>query len=150
MDGPRWLTDQQLTAWRAFSVMQLQLTSLLDRELRRFGLSYADYVVLAALSETDGRMDMADLRAVLGWEKSRLSHQLRRMQGRDQVARRPHPDDGRQVVVEITDTGRAAIGRAAPDHVAVVRRYVIEPLSSAQLEALGTASRIVLDGLPPP
>lgn len=149
MDEPRWLTDRQQRAWRAFSVMQLQLTSLLDRELRRDGLSYADYVVLAALSETDGRMDMTDLRAVLGWEKSRLSHQLRRMQDRGQVVRVPHPEDGRQLVVQMTDTGRDAIVRAAPDHVEVVRRHVIEPLTGAQLTVLGEASRAVLDRLPP-
>ena len=145
----RWLSADEQAAWRSFSVMQLQLTSLLDRELRTRGLSYADYVVMAALGEHEGdRLRLRLLRSVLGWEKSRLSHQLSRMEARGLVRRSADPDDARQLVIALTDDGRRAVEGAAPDHVAVVRRHVVDVLPPDLLRALGRASQLVLDGLP--
>ena len=130
--------------------MQLRLTSALDRELRANGLSYPEYVVLAALTEHDPpRLGMSALREVLGWERSRLSHQLTRMERRGLVARSVDPDDARRTTVEVTASGMTVLRAAAPGHVEVVRRLVIDRLSADQLEALGTTSQELLDGLPP-
>jgi DNA-binding MarR family transcriptional regulator len=144
------LSDEQRRAWRAFSVMQLRLTSVLDRELRASGMSYAEYVVLAALPEHDPpRLGMSGLREVLGWERSRLSHQLTRMERRGLVARSVDAGDARRTTVEVTDAGMAVLTAAAPAHVEVVRRHVIDRLSPGQLAELGATSQHLLDGLPP-
>ena len=151
MTDTRWLSDDEQAAWRAFSVMQLQLTSLLDRTLRSSGLSYADYVVMAALTEHKGdRLRLRSLRRLLGWEKSRLSHQLSRMERRGLVRRDADPEDARQLVITLTPDGRRLLEAAAPEHVEVVRRHVVDLLTPEQLDTLRAASTTVLDALPEP
>lgn len=78
---PNWLSPRELRAWRAFVDARHQVGVDLARGLQESGLSGSDYEVLSLLSEHGGgRMASQRLRNALGWEKSRLSHQLRRMQ----------------------------------------------------------------------
>ncbi|MCB0965570.1 MAG: MarR family transcriptional regulator [Ilumatobacter sp.] len=145
----RWLTDDEGRTWRNFSLMQLQLFALLGRELTADGLSYPDYLVLANLSDRDGhRARPVELGRELGWEKSRVSHHIARMERRGLVERTPCPTDQRGWFVSMTDAGRAAIAAAAPGHVDVVRRHFIDLLTPAQLETLDTISTTVLAHLP--
>ncbi len=56
--------------------------------LQDSGLTEADYEILAVLSEhPGGRIPAQELCALLQWEKSRLSHQLRRMQEQGLIVR---------------------------------------------------------------
>jgi DNA-binding MarR family transcriptional regulator len=144
----RWLTDDERRAWRNFSLMQLQLFALLGRELAADGLSFSDYLVLANLSDRDeGRARPVELGRELGWEKSRVSHHLSRMERRGLVERVPCPTDQRGWFVSMTDDGRAAITAAAPDHVEIVRRHFVDLLSPEQLRALDEIATTVLDHL---
>ncbi|MYV43460.1 MarR family transcriptional regulator, partial [Streptomyces sp. SID1328] len=70
--------------------MQEVLRSRIEQQLQAGGgLSNADYTVLVALSEApDGRLRAHQLSNELGWEKSRLHHQLTRMCKRGLVERR--------------------------------------------------------------
>ena len=83
--GPDWLDAQEDRAWRSFLHAHHRLVSRLQRHLLEdSGLTGADYEVLAVLSEHPrGRMPAGQLCAQLVWEKSRLSHQVRRMEERD-------------------------------------------------------------------
>jgi DNA-binding MarR family transcriptional regulator len=147
--SPRWLTEDEQRAWRNFSLMQLQLFALLGRELTACGLSYPDYLVLANLSDRiDDQARMVELGHDLGWEKSRVSHHITRMEQRGLVERTRCPTDQRGFFVTMTDTGRTAIAAAAPDHVAVVRRHFIDLLSPEQLDTLDAIAQTVLDHLP--
>ncbi|TDK93243.1 MarR family transcriptional regulator [Mycolicibacterium phocaicum] len=92
------------------------------------GLSLADYDVLVALSDNDAGMRVSDLAAQIGWERSRLSHQLRRMEERGLTERRPSVEDGRTSNVVLTANGRRAITEAAPGHVDLVRALFFDPL----------------------
>ena len=93
---PDWLNPRELRAWRAFIDARHQVGVHLDRGLQESGLSGADYEVLALLSDHDGdQMPSHELRNALGWEKSRLSHQLRRMQKDGLITREPNPADAR-------------------------------------------------------
>src|ERR1700722_16607398 len=93
---PNWLCPREDRACRAFMHAHHQLVAHLNRVLQESGLSGADYEVLAVLSGHDGdRMPARDLCNALGWEKSRLSHQLRRMQKDGLIRAAPHPDDAR-------------------------------------------------------
>jgi DNA-binding MarR family transcriptional regulator len=109
------------------------------------GLSDADYMVLVNLSEAEGqRVRMNDLATRLNWSKSRLSHHLARMQARGLVERDECPSDGRGAFAVLGACGLAEIQRAAPSHVASVRRHFIDVLDARQLEQLtGIAERIV-------
>ncbi len=130
--------------------MQEVLRARLERSLAaRSDLSAADYSVLAALSQSPGRaMRPVDLGRALGWEKSRLHHQLTRMCTRGLVARRPLPAEGsRAVEVACTADGLDAISAAAPEHARDVRRWVLDALTAEQLDRLGEISRAVLRNL---
>jgi DNA-binding MarR family transcriptional regulator len=145
---PNWLNPRELRAWRAFIDARHQVGVHLDRGLQASGLSGADYEVLALLSDHDGdRMPSHELRNALGWEKSRLSHQLRRMQKGGLITREPNPADARSTMVCLLPAGRATIEKAAPEHVEDVRRIFIDLLTPAELDVLATLSERVLHHL---
>lgn len=145
----RWLNDREQRAWRGFTRLRAELTARLSRELaQRSGLSEAEYAVLVHLSESrDGQLRAFEMCQALQWERSRLSHQLTRMQRRGLVCRQECPSDARGSFVVLTDQGRAAIEAAAPGHVDDVRRLFIDVLSDEQLDALTEIAETVLDRL---
>jgi DNA-binding MarR family transcriptional regulator len=61
--------------------------------------------------------------APLQWEKSRLSHQARRMQEQGLIAREPNPADARSVMICLLPAGRRAIEERCAQHVRDVRRH---------------------------
>lgn len=141
-DDP-WLSADQQRAWRHWIALGTALPVALNRQLQEdSGLSLSDYDVLVALTEatdTGGRLRVGDLATSIGWERSRVSHHVRRMQGRGLVDREECEDDGRGAWVVVTAAGRDAIRRAAPGHARLVRSLVFDDLSPADLEALERA-----------
>ncbi|MCV7101924.1 MarR family winged helix-turn-helix transcriptional regulator [Mycobacterium palustre] len=145
---PKWLSPREDRAWRAFVHAHHRLGLQLARGLQESGLSAADYEVLAVLSSHDGdRMSAHDLCKTLGWEKSRVSHQVRRMEQDGLICREPNPDDARSTMVCLLPAGRAAIEKAAPGHVENVRRHFIDLLSPAELDILAALNERVLHHL---
>ena len=80
---------------------------------------------------------------------SRLSHLIKRLEGRGWVRREPDPADGRYTNAILTAEGLATIVEIAPGHVADVRRLVIDALTPAQLHRLGETSDRILRNLGP-
>ena len=127
-------------------------------------MSAADYAVMVPLSEaTNGQLRTKDLGIALGWDRSRTSHQVTRMIKRGLVVREFCEDDARGSIVGLTPAGRAAIEKAAPNHVALVRQLFFDPLSDDELDTLGVVLERMLaaireyaieqppkDGTPPP
>ena len=145
---PNWLNARELRAWRAFVDARHQVGVHLNRGLQESGLSGADYEVLALLSAPEGdRMPAHELCHALGWEKSRLSHQLRRMQKDGLISREPNPADARSTMVCLLPAGRVTIEKAAPGHVADVRRNFIDLLTPAELDMLATLNERILHHL---
>jgi DNA-binding MarR family transcriptional regulator len=145
----RWLTEDEQRAWRGLLRMTSQLNARMNRQLQDDDvISLADYDVLVLLSEIpQGRLRVFEMADALAWEQSRVSHQLARMQRRGLVAREECPTDARGAFVVLTEAGRAAIERAAPAHVEMVRQLVFDGLSRDQLSALTAVSDRVLDRL---
>ncbi|APU40400.1 MarR family winged helix-turn-helix transcriptional regulator [Streptomyces sp. TN58] len=135
---PRWLTEAEQDAWYAWRRMFPLVNAEIARDLSQdSGLSEADYDVLSVLGETDGhRMRISALAELMRWSRSRLSHQLTRMEQRGIVRREEVATDGRGAEVVLTDTGIAAIRNAAPLHVESVRRHLIDTLTPQQLQTL--------------
>jgi len=135
----RWLNKREAQVWQKYRDLQRELQSAQDRQLvRDSGLSGADYALLVPLSESpDGVVRARDLGLSVGWERSRISHQIRRMEERGLVAREACADDARGSMVRLTAVGRTAIESAAPAHVETVRRYFFDPLSREEIETLG-------------
>lgn len=145
---PNWLDPREDRAWRAFIHAHQQIEAHLNRRLQESGLSGSDYSVLAVLSALDGdRMSARHLSSALGWEKSRLSHQVRRMQKDGLISREPNPDDARSTMVCLLPAGRAAIKKAAPGHVADVRRNFVDLFTTAELDLLATLNERILQHL---
>jgi len=146
MEDVRWLNEGQERAWRALQFMQMRLEGGLARQLAAdSGLSYSDYVVLVALTDRpDGRMRLFELAAVLGWEKSRVSHHVARMADRGLVKKEKCDADRRGAYVVVTNRGGKELEAAAPGHVATVRRLFVDQLTPKQLAAVGEAAEAVL------
>jgi DNA-binding MarR family transcriptional regulator len=139
-----WLSDEQQRVWRNYLMMVGKLQVAMNRQLQdSCGLSLADYDVLVALDERCP-MRMSELGDVLGWEQSRLSHQLRRMRDRGLLTREGREDDRRGANVDLTDDGRAALAAAAPGHAELVRAAVFDGMGAAELRALGSLTGRVL------
>ena len=145
----RGLTDRQQAAWSGYQRMRARLAGRLGRELaRETGLSEADLEILSHLADTpDAPVRALALRGGLEWEKSRLSHQVRRMEQRGLVAREVCLEDGRSTVIRVTDEGRRLAERGRRVHADAVRRYVCAALTPEQLDALGEIADAVLAGL---
>jgi DNA-binding MarR family transcriptional regulator len=146
---PQWLTDDEQRAWRGLLQMTSRLDARLNRDLQQSsGLSLADYDVLVLLTEaSDGRLRVFEMADDLQWEQSRLSHHLARMERRGLVAREECTTDRRGAFVVLTSAGRTAIEKAAPAHVATVRKVVFDGLSAEQVVSLESTVNQVLSRL---
>ncbi|HEV2638379.1 MAG TPA: MarR family transcriptional regulator [Actinocrinis sp.] len=149
MNDARWLSDEEQASWRAWIEVMRVLPTVLEEGLHsRDKLNLTDYQVLVQLSESaEGRMRMTELSHSTHLSKSRLSHQVKRMEEAGLVARADCPDDRRGSFAEITEHGLATIRAAAPEHVQDVRRFFLDRLTPEQIEILGVAMISVADGL---
>src|SRR5437899_7662432 len=149
MPRPRWLNERQQYLWHGFRHVNQDLFGVLDQQLaRESGLSGADYQVLHGLSVApDGLVRARDLGSEIGWDRSRLSHHLNRMEQRGLITREECAEDARGLMVRLTKAGRRAIEDAAPAHVAAVQRYFFDQLSKDEIDTMAAAFNRVLDNL---
>ena len=145
------LTADEQRSWTAFMQMQEVLRSRIEQRLLAHShLSHAEYTILAVLaSASEQRMRLTELGASVGWERSRLHHQLTRMCKRGLVDRGPMRDaeDGRASEARLTERGAKAIREAWPHHLLDVRELVIDVLDHEQLRQLGQISSVILAAL---
>ena len=148
MAQPRWLDDRQQHVWQAYLHLNRYLYAFLEQQLAVDGLSGPDYTVLHPLSEAPaGLLRARELGIEIGWDRSRLSHHLTRMEKRGLITREECVEDGRGLMVRVTDAGRKAIEKAAPAHVENVRRYFFDLLSKDELDTLAAVLDRVLENL---
>lgn len=144
----RWLTQAEQDAWRAHVRLALLLTRQLDRELQAFDLSVNDYEILVELSEAPGRrLRMTELADATAQSRSRLSHQITRMDARGLVRRDACEGDKRGMFAVLTDKGLEAIEKAAPAHVESVRQHYLDWLTAEQLDVIKAAYEPVVGHL---
>jgi DNA-binding MarR family transcriptional regulator len=146
---PRWLDDRQAHVWQGYLHVNQRLYATLEDQLTRdAGLSGSDYKVLVPLSETPGGVLRArELCTDIGWDRSRLSHHISRMERRGLVTREECTDDARGLMIRLTDAGRKAIQDAAPNHAENVQRYFFDLVSDEELETLAAVFDRVLENL---
>ena len=142
----RWLDESEQVSWRAFLRASRELDVAFDRDLQTEGISLSEYELLSMLSESPmGQLRMSALAALIVQSRSRVTHTAARLERRGWVVRTPAPDDGRGVLLRLTDEGTQAIERLAVVHVASVRRHLVDVLTPAQFAALGEAMQAVRD-----
>src|SRR6476646_2060134 len=103
-----WLRRNERRAWLAYMRVQHRLGYEMDRQLQADSeLSLAAGGVRDALSGVPGeRMQVSALAAQIGWERSRLSHHARRMEGRGLVHSDFATQDRRATEIKLTQKGR--------------------------------------------
>jgi len=148
-DGqPHWLTDEEQQAWRATVQLSQLLLRQLDRDLTAHGLNGRDYEIMVELSEApEHRLRMTDLADATSQSRSRLSHQITRMEKRGLVRRDDCEGDKRGTFAVLTKAGFEAIERVAPYHVEQVRRHYIDRLTAEQQDEIRSAFQPIVDYL---
>ncbi|HEU5030932.1 MAG TPA: MarR family transcriptional regulator [Spirillospora sp.] len=151
MTDTRWLDADEQETWRAFLWTSRLLTEALDRQLQRdSGMPHAYYMILAMLSESPGRaLTMTELAAIVHSSPSRLSHAVNRLEAAGWVRRSKDAEDRRTTIAELTDEGFAALEKAAPGHVAEVRRTLFDPLTREQMLEFRRTLHTLLTSLDP-
>jgi DNA-binding MarR family transcriptional regulator len=125
------LTADEAELWHLWkSAADAVRTRIGDELAAATGLSDPDFGVLSRLIDLGaGTLRQNELAASMGWHRSRLSHQLTRMEERGHVTRTAVPGG---VQVAATSAGAAAIAAARPVHAAAVRAHLAALVPPAQ------------------
>ncbi|MEW2430931.1 MarR family transcriptional regulator [Micromonospora sp. NPDC047644] len=150
--GRQLPTADELRIWRDFIETTATLGSRLESRLQGdSSLSTGDYAVLLALSEAEGEaMRSSELASRIGWERSRLSHHLGRMERRGLIRRQECATVPRGAEVLLTTVGAEAFRGATYPHLRAIREFFVDALTPEQIVAAGeiaTALRAQLDVL---
>jgi len=145
-------TELERDLWRSFFVMRRQLELTLERRLQAdAGISTADFeILMSLLDEPAQQLRAGQIGDIIGWEKSRVSHQITRMEQRGLVTRRECGDDARGVWVVLTEEGSRAVLSAGSDRRDAVRQYFFDVLTDDEKQTMLEVSRKVLDTINPP
>lgn len=146
MSDTKWLSQDEQRAWRGFLLASRLIMDQLGRELSAsHDLSLTDYGILVRLSEEPNwRLRMTDLAASSGLSKSRLSHQMNRLEARGLTSRSVCPDDARGTFAELTQSGFEVLSEAAHVHVNGVRTHLLEFLTTEQISDMAQWSEKVV------
>ncbi|WP_436533276.1 MarR family winged helix-turn-helix transcriptional regulator [Actinoplanes sp. HUAS TT8] len=143
------LQPDEWELWHTWMQAQRLLVLELDRCLQRdYGITKAEFSVLVTLHQApEGRMRVGELAASLGWDKSRVSHQLTRMENRGLVEPTTAESSSRRIGIELTATGREAAANAIDGHGENIRRLFFATLTPEQAETIGAWSRQTVERL---
>ena len=135
-------TRVQLRIWRDYIETANTLRTRLDSRLQsESSLSAGDYQVQLALTEAPQRtLRSSELATLIGWERSRLSHHLGRMEKRRLIGRVPCADDVHGVDVTATEFGRTAFRAGSVPHLRAVHELFVEALTPEQFAHLDDIS----------
>ena len=139
------LSPRELRIWHAFRLMGEDVLARVGRDITQAtGLSGPEFGVLSRLAAIGkGEMRQQMLATVMGWDKSRLSHQLTRMQERELIQRQRN--NGQGVFIVLTESGRERLEAARPVHAESVRRHLLSRLSSEQIDTIVRVSNLLGD-----
>lgn len=143
MSEPRWLSPDERTTWLELLEFVAGLPRAVDRQLARdASMSTGEYSVLAAVSEeSEEGIRSGDLARIMDWEKSRLSHLLRRMESKGLISRCAASNDARGQQITLTDLGWQTVVKTAPSHVEMVRTNIFDPLDETEQHQLRESLR---------
>jgi DNA-binding MarR family transcriptional regulator len=125
-------------AWRAFHKIGTSLLPHLGRQITNHsGITGAEYVVLVTLYESKVQnMNLNQLARGLGWEMSRMSHQITRMEDAGLVKKTKNIVDSRCFEVSITAKGRKIADTAIPLQSKEINHCFSNVLTQAQMKSL--------------
>ncbi|HEY7486022.1 MAG TPA: MarR family winged helix-turn-helix transcriptional regulator [Streptosporangiaceae bacterium] len=117
------LTAEETRLWHAWKRASETVRARIAEDINAAtGLSDPDFGILTRLIDLGGgTLRQNELAASMGWHRSRLSHQLTRMEQRGLLTRSPA---GGGVNVTISQRGQGVTAAARPVHAAAVRRHL--------------------------
>ena len=136
---PTQTSTAELSSQLRMSVMRL--ARRLRNERADFSLSLNQLAVLATL-ERHGALTPRDLAAHEKVQPPSMTRVLAVLEDRGLVSRRPHPTDGRQALVELTDAGRDLLHGEVLAREAWLARRLAE-LSDEERDILRAASAVI-------
>lgn len=130
MKSVKWLSAAEQQAWRSWIAVATKLPEALSRDLeQQHGLTLTEYEILAHLSESpQRRLRMSELAAATTSSRSKLSHQVSRLEAIGYVQRVSCTADGRGQFAQLTNKGMKKLEAAAQDHVMSVRNHLVDVL----------------------
>ena len=112
----RWGAVGQMRAVTSLMRVQQLVLAELDEILKPHGLTFARYEALVLLTfSRRGALPLGKMGERLQVHPTSVTSIVDRLEASHLVARRPHPRDGRAVLAEITDAGRAVVEAATAD-----------------------------------
>lgn len=137
------LEPEDLALWQDLAAGRRAVERALEQRLQEdAGVSAVEFEVLTCLGRADGhRLRAGGLAEQLGWEKSRISHQLGRMDARGLVTRAGCPTDGRGTWVALSERGADALAAGSCGYVEVLQHVLVDGLDPAEKRALRSAAR---------
>jgi DNA-binding MarR family transcriptional regulator len=136
-----------LGAWRALLQAHASLMRRLATDLvQETGLTLGDFDVLGQLASAGGELRMTELAARSFTSRSGMTRRIDRLVDEGLVRRANADDDGRGVVVALTDAGVARLTETAPVHLRGVAELFVAPLDDQELAVLERAlDKVTLD-----
>ena len=133
--GLRWQAVDQMHAVTSLMRVQQLVLSELDDLLKPHGLTFARYEALVLLTfSRAGSLPLGKMGERLQVHPTSVTSIVDRLEAAGQVVRRRHPDDGRAILAEITDAGRAVVEAAT--HDLVTARFAMADVPVDDLRAL--------------
>ncbi|MGN6252258.1 MAG: MarR family winged helix-turn-helix transcriptional regulator [Marmoricola sp.] len=138
--GLRWEGVPQMHAVTSLMRVQQLVLARLDGVLRPHGLTFARYEALVLLCfSSRGSLPLGKMGERLQVHPTSVTSIVQRLEADGLITRRPHPEDGRAVLAEITEAGRALVERTTADLLAA--DFGLGPLGAAQLSELSQLLR---------
>jgi DNA-binding MarR family transcriptional regulator len=135
------LSTQEQIFWRRWIDATARVAEAIEHDLKSAAdLTFGDYEVLVELSEApDRRLRMSELAERTVHSPSRISMRVDRLVKTGLVERERCPQDRRGFFAVLTDDGFARLESAAPDHVASVRRHLLDHLERHDIERMSAS-----------
>jgi DNA-binding MarR family transcriptional regulator len=139
------LTRQELDMWRGFRFMVEETSLGVSRALlSATGMSGGQFGILTILVETSlHSMRQQQLADAMRWDRTRLSHQLTRMEAHGWIKRKK--GDGGITLVLLAEAGRKEQQRAAPMLGQIVKEKFFSRLTQGQLGSLEEIRKALKD-----
>lgn len=120
-------------AWQSYISATRALTAALDEDLSEFGLTLADYELLAHLGQApERRMRMSELAEVALVSRSRLSHRIKVLELEGWVERVRCSEDKRGLFAVLTSRGVKKISQITPTYKACLKKRWLSQLSATE------------------
>jgi DNA-binding MarR family transcriptional regulator len=143
------LTSAELETWASFYTLRRRLDRALELQLQRdSGLSASEYEVLGAIDLADDKLlRIKAIADTIGWEKSRVSHLVSRMEKRGLLMRTECDTDARGSWIGLTTAGRGALVGAQGHRTELVRRYFFDALEEGDAARIESLSQRVVEAI---